>query len=335
MADGMRWAGRLFDASGTAINAATVNLYDVGTVTPVRATTTSNSTGDWEIDHATRGLFDIEVVNGAATRRIVQDSEVQFKSAWLWNADANEYAFGVTRTEDVASVEIAYFEGDRLNPADNDLAYISLRLSDSAGTQREGARIEWQGTTVLAGATGDTDLVLYALANNVLTEMVRLDGSASVVVIPTLNITSFGANWTNASRTVADLGIVTTVDINGGTVDGVTVATSRVNPRTGTVTSSGTPTINTDNVDVFTITALAVAITSMTTNLSGTPVNGQKLIVRILDNGTARAITWGASFVARGVALPTTTTANKYLRAGFEYNSTAAVWDCIATAEEA
>jgi hypothetical protein len=32
---------------------------------------------------------------------------------------------------------------------------------------------------------------------------------------------SMGSNWTNASRTVADLGTVTTVDINGGTADAV------------------------------------------------------------------------------------------------------------------
>jgi hypothetical protein len=52
------------------------------------------------------------------------------------------------------------------------------------------------------------------------------------LVVGALEITSFGANWTNAGRTVADLGIITTVDINGGTVGGVTLD--------GTI--SGTPT---------------------------------------------------------------------------------------------
>jgi len=37
----------------------------------------------------------------------------------------------------------------------------------------------------------------------------------------------------------------------------------------------------------------------MTTNLSGTPTNFQSLIIRIKDNGTARAITWGDSFEAK------------------------------------
>lgn len=114
-----------------------------------------------------------------------------------------------------------------------------------------------------------------------------------------------------------------------------TLTNKRVNPRTDTVASSATPTINTDTTDIFTITAIATAITSMTTNLSGTPVNGQKLIIRIKDDGTARAITWGASYASRGATLPTTTVISKYLYVGLIYNSTATVWDCVAVAQEA
>ncbi len=103
----------------------------------------------------------------------------------------------------------------------------------------------------------------------------------------------------------------------------------------GTVGSSATPSINTDIISHFSITALAVAITSFTTNLTGTPIDGQKLTIRILDTGSAKAISWGAKFVARGVDLPTTTVAGKYLYVGFIYNSVAVVWDCIAVANEA
>jgi len=114
-----------------------------------------------------------------------------------------------------------------------------------------------------------------------------------------------------------------------------TLTNKRVNPRVTTEVSSATPTINTDNTDLHSITALAVAITSMTTNLSGTPVNGQKLLIRILDNATGRAITWGASFVAKGAALPSTTTASKLLTVGFIYDSVLATWGCVAAADEA
>ena len=41
-----------------------------------------------------------------------------------------------------------------------------------------------------------------------------------------LDIASMGTNWTNAGITVADLGTVTTVDINGGTVDGAIIGGS-------------------------------------------------------------------------------------------------------------
>jgi len=108
----------------------------------------------------------------------------------------------------------------------------------------------------------------------------------------------------------------------------------RINPRVNTITSSATPAINTDTTDVFTITALAVAITSMTSSLTGTPVDGQKLIIRIKDNGTARAITWGASFANRGATLPTTTVLSKVVYVGLMYNSAASIWDCIAVSQE-
>jgi hypothetical protein len=65
----------------------------------------------------------------------------------------------------------------------------------------------------------------------------------------------------------------------------VTATNKRITPRVGTITSSATPTINTDNYDAYSITALATDITSMATNLSGTPTNFQKLLIRILDNG--------------------------------------------------
>jgi len=115
----------------------------------------------------------------------------------------------------------------------------------------------------------------------------------------------------------------------------VTLTNKRVTERVGTVTSHATPTINTDNVDVFTITALAAAITSMTTNLSGTPTAGQKLIIRIKDNGTARAIAWGASFASRGGTLPTTTVLGKTHYVGFIWNEVASVWDCVVAVVEA
>ena len=100
-------------------------------------------------------------------------------------------------------------------------------------------------------------------------------------------------------------------------------------PRVTSITSSATPTVNTDLCDDVSITALATAITSMTTNLSGTPDNFQYLTFRIVDDGTARAIAWGASFVAMGAALPTTTAVGGVLTVVLQYNSVLAKWGCV------
>jgi len=125
----------------------------------------------------------------------------------------------------------------------------------------------------------------------------------------------------------------TGVDIDRTTA-ALTLAGIRITPRVGTEVSSATPTINTDNVDAHSITALGLAITSMTTNLSGTPTNFQKLTIRILDNGTARTIAWGASFEDAGQVLPTTTVISKLLTAGFIYNTVTSKWGCVAVVNE-
>ena len=101
--------------------------------------------------------------------------------------------------------------------------------------------------------------------------------------------------------------------------------------RVGTTTSSATPTINSDNVDVYSITAQAVDITSFTTNLTGTPTHGRPLIVEITGTA-ARAITWGLSFEASTVALPTTTATTAMLTVGFRWNSATSKFRVIAVA---
>lgn len=114
-----------------------------------------------------------------------------------------------------------------------------------------------------------------------------------------------------------------------------TLTNKRITPRITTITSHATPTINTDNCDAVTITAQAEAITSMTTNLSGTPTNFQRLLIRIKDNGTARAITWGTSFQSGSATLPTTTVAGKTLMVGLIYDSVDSKWTCEATGSRA
>jgi hypothetical protein len=111
-------------------------------------------------------------------------------------------------------------------------------------------------------------------------------------------------------------------------IDALSSAGPRVNASTA---NSATPTLNTDNFDMMVITAQSVAITSFTTNLTGTPVNGQKLWISVTGT-TAIALTWGASFESSTATLPTTTVATNRLDIGFVWNVATTKWRCVAVA---
>jgi hypothetical protein len=138
------------------------------------------------------------------------------------------------------------------------------------------------------------------------------------------NLVSFGAANIPADSTIVAANVTTTTNTQ-------TLTNKRISPRTGTAASSATPTINTDNVDFYSLTAQAADITSFTSNLSGTPTEGQTLWIAITGTA-ARAITWGASFEASTVALPTTTVTTARLDIGFVWNTVTSKWRCIAVA---
>jgi len=106
-----------------------------------------------------------------------------------------------------------------------------------------------------------------------------------------------------------------------------------IDPISVTTASTATLTIDTDVSDFATITAQAEGLTIGAP--TGTPVEGQKLIIRLKDDGSARAITFNAIFRALGVTLPTTTVASKITYLGLVYNSTDTKWDVVATKTEA
>lgn len=109
-----------------------------------------------------------------------------------------------------------------------------------------------------------------------------------------------------------------------------TLTNKRVTLRIGTETTNTATAVNSDNYDQWNITALASADTIGAP--SGTPTDGQNLLFRIKDNGTARALTWNAAFRASSLlALPSTTIINKTMYVGFKWNAASSTWDMLAS----
>ena len=123
-------------------------------------------------------------------------------------------------------------------------------------------------------------------------------------------------------------------DYNGSTYDSKSVTGANIiNPRVQSVTSSATVTADADANDLVVITAQAEGLTLA--NPTGTPVQGQPLMIRIKDNGTSRSITYGSQFRALGVTLPTATTISKTTYLGCIYNATDTKWDVVGVNTEA
>jgi len=69
--------------------------------------------------------------------------------------------------------------------------------------------------------------------------------------------------------------------------------------------NSATPTFNTNNFDYIHITGQSASITSFTSGVTGTPVDGDDLHISVTSTGTI-AYTWGTLYEASSlVALPT------------------------------
>lgn len=186
----------------------------------------------------------------------------------------------------------------------------------------------WAGFAVAAGTVALTD----ASANYLVAS--RADGSVSVSTATT--------NWNDTAsyariyKLTTAGGIISSVEDHraGGFGIHAGVPPAFLAPRVASSASSATPTPNADTTDVYILTALAAAATFGAP--TGTPVQGQPLLIRIKDDGvSARALAFNAIYRALGVTLPSTTVLGKTLYIGALYNSTDTKWDVVSVLQEA
>lgn len=169
-----------------------------------------------------------------------------------------------------------------------------------------------------AGVTVRVDDVYFAKADNA--------GGTQAAV---------GTSWSLLSGTLSS-GLLAANNLSELTA---TASTARTNigaaartPVVQTVASAATVT-PTFADDMVTITAQAAAL--LLANPTGTALEGWGIAIRIKDNGTARAITYGAQYRAVGITLPTTTVINKTLYLGMIFNNTDTKWDVVSVMQQA
>ena len=113
--------------------------------------------------------------------------------------------------------------------------------------------------------------------------------------------------------------------------DTETLTNKRITQRLVTTTDDATAAIDCNSYDIYELSAVADATVFTVT---GTPTNGQKLIIRFKDAGTTKGLTW-TGFTAIGITLPTTTVVSKWHYVGAIYNSIGTTWQVVAYSVEA
>jgi hypothetical protein len=253
------------------------------------------------------------------TGKLIQDST----EASL--ADNGVLRLGPTEVEDV-------YPSARLKFADN-----TGNLSDIAVTSYGGGF----GALVMTGVGGTADAPADSATNMTKMGVIRFQRRAAGVyeTVGTIHANGNG----NLVLSPGPAGTATSVFLAAGvnysngvpivtTTETQTLSNKTITPRINQVTSTSSyvPTVN--NHDGVRISALAAALSIA--NPTGTPMAMHRYTIRIKDNGTARALTWGTSYRGIGFTLPSSTVASKLLYIGMLYNEVDAKWDVISVAQE-
>ena len=200
--------------------------------------------------------------------------------------------------------------------------------SDDDGNQRGQVYISIPFSEVTSPSTGDIDALYTAVRGYIDVSGGGGTDANAVHVNASNEITAI-----TEKTTVANIDEFIIEDSGASFVKKSIKRKAVIDPIVSSTASTATLTVDADSTDFAVITAQAEGLTIGAP--TGTPVQGQKLIIRLKDDGSARSIAFNAIFTAIGVTLPTTTTVSKKLYIGCIYNDTDTKWDVIAIKEEA
>lgn len=147
------------------------------------------------------------------------------------------------------------------------------------------------------------------------------DGTHKAISAPSLSLSGNAAVG-------GTLGVTGVTTLNNVTLNG------RTAPSVQTMTSGATLTPNAASYSIAECTALDTNTTIA--NPTGSPVNGQVMVIRLKDNGTARTIAWGTDYSnISGLDTLTTTVISKWHVVCCMYSTVASKWQVVSISTEA
>lgn len=234
--------------------------------------------------------------------------------------DADDISDTLTTNKFVTAADITNLGNlSGINSGDDAVNSLYSGLATSKqDTLVSGTNIKTVNSTSLLG-TGNIDTTQTTITGNA--------GTATALQIArTIAGQSFDgtANITIASTDLSDTSSIVLLTSTQ------TLTNKGITKRVVTTTDDATAVIDVAITDVYELSAIANATTF---SFTGTPTDGQQIIIRFKDAGVTKALTF-TGFTVIGVTLPTTTTVSKWHYVGVQYNSAAAAWHVIAVGEE-
>jgi hypothetical protein len=338
-------AGFLY-SDGSTLSFSTSTLGSAGT--GIDITSGTISTKDSEIDHDSLDNYAV------GQHRTINDSGTAATD--LWSADKINTELGNLDLQDVSSLTSA----EETQLANIDTTTISTDQWGYLGAMSAQPleSIDINGKGDLAAPAVADEILLSDTSDSNTVKKSDLDAILALYDSKTSTLTNktFDANGTGNSLSnvdVADLAngtdgelITWAADATPTTVAAGTASQVLTSNGAGAAptfqdkaeqssdTSSSTPTpTGGSKENEYCLTALEENATFAAP--SGTPANGNSLLIRILDDGTSRDLSWNAIYRVVGTTLPTETTISKTLYVGAIYNSADSKWDVVSVVEEA
>jgi len=336
-----------------------------GSRAALRTITAPAQSKTYIVINATTGSQSVKIVGVGPTTGITVPSGKAYLVAWNGSDFVTLGVTTVSLTTDVSGVlpvanggtgQTTYTDGQLLigNTSTNGLTKATLSAGSGVSISNGGGSITISAT----GAGGTVTSVSFtggivSVANPTTTPALTIAGTsggvpyfssgtawASSAALAANAIVLGGGAGAAPATTTTGTGVVTALGNNANSTGGfatingtATLTNKRIDPRVSSTTSTASITPDIASFDQYCVTAQAAALAINAP--TGTPVDGNKLIFRLLDNGVSRAITWNGTYTVIGVTLPTTTTASKTTYVGCIYNAANTRWDVIAVTTQA